>query len=356
MSLINKGELIKQYLAHLLSYELNCPLGKPSEINFQITNRCPLDCKMCNIPVQEEKEDELLSLDEIKQIMDQIYRWAGNDRYISFVGGEALVREKTTLGAIRYAKELGFHTSLVTSGYLLTDDLCQRLLATGLDRVSVSLDGPDEKTHDKIRGDGSYQKARGALKKLNQLRKDQEEDKRLKLDINTVIMSYNFHKLPEIHQLALEMGIDEIFFQSVVPDNRYQEIDYLTDVWIGDNDLGRLNEVIKSLISLKKEYGMISNSVEYLKEVPAYFKNKGQFNGGKCLAGYMNLNIAPDGRLTVCGFGPNVKITEGDIEALWKSQKFRETRKKIKNCKKPCMMLCYRKSSLKELINQIKRE
>ncbi|MFB6088291.1 MAG: radical SAM/SPASM domain-containing protein [Candidatus Aenigmatarchaeota archaeon] len=311
-----------------------------------MTNRCPLRCKMCNIP-DNQKDREELTLEELKRVVDEIVEWNDNEKYVSFVGGEALVRMEDTLEMIRYCRERDLHTTLVTSGVLFEEETPQRLLDSGLDRIAFSLDGAQPSTHNKIRGKKVYGKVIDSIDSMLGLRSDDE----IKIDINTVIMSYNFEELPGIHEIVRSKGLDEIFYQAVVPDNTYREKDglYDNDLWINEDRIPRLKEIMGKLIELKNRYGIINNSKRYFELVPKYFERKQDFKPGKCLAGYMGLNIDPYGDISICGFGPNINVKDDSIENLWKSKEFKETRKRIKNCERPCMMLCYRKARLIDL-------
>lgn len=346
----NKINLIKQYLLHVLSYELNYPFSQPTEINFQMTNRCPLRCKMCNIPDNKKDEPEL-EVGTLKRVVDEVVEWNNNEKYVSFVGGEALVRKEDTLEMIKYCNQKNLHTTLITSGILCDERTCERLLDLGLDRVVFSIDGATVETHNLIRGKEVYEKAIRFLKTMLELR-----DGKPKVDMNTVIMAQNFRELPNIHEKARKMGVDEVFYQAVVLDNTYQNPpDYDSEIWIGEENIPDLRSVMNKLIELKQKHDMINNSRRYFELVPEYFEKKQKFKPGKCLAGYMGLNIDPYGYISVCGYGPNINIKDGHIKDLWKSEEFRKTRKRVKNCQRPCMMLCYRKARIKDLLNELKR-
>jgi MoaA/NifB/PqqE/SkfB family radical SAM enzyme len=181
---------------------------------------------------------------------------------------------------------------------------------------------------------------------------------KIRLDVSTVIMSYNFRELAEVYRLAKKIGFDQIFYQAVVMDNTYKSgaSDYeKCDFWISGEDLPELEKVINELVSIKKlDENFIFNSATYLKLVPEYFRLKEKFNPGRCLAGYMGLNIDPYGSISVCGMGPDINVKTSSLSELWKDGKFKKTRMMIKKCNVPCLMLCYGKFEAKELLKQIK--
>ncbi len=347
MALRKKLEEAKKYLKYFFSYLINYPLIYPKEINFQMTNACTLKCKMCSIwKLPRRKKDEI-SVKEMKRILNEVKNWK-ETRYVSFVGGEALIRMEDTFELIKYAKSLGFFTNIVSNGTLLTKkENCRRLVEAGLDRIAFSLDGAREKTHDFIRGKGNYRQVLRAVKNFLSLKKKYK----IKVDLTTVVMSYNFRELVEIYYLAKKLGVDQWFLQSVVLDNTFKTFNYSSPLWIKGNELEELKEVVKKLVILKlKDPSFIYNSIEYLKAIPEYFALKENFNLGKCMAGYFSLNIDPYGNVSICNYGPNINVIGRKIDEVWKDRRYKVTRVKIKKCRNPCMMLCYQRFSLVELL------
>ena len=345
MDLRKKVENAETYIRYYISYLINYPLIYPKEINFQMTNRCTLKCKMCNIWKLPKKGKEI-SVEEMKRILREVKNWK-NTRYVSFVGGEALVRMKDTIELIKYAHSLGFYTNIVSNATLLKEKICRELLGAGLDRIALSLDGAKRKTHDFIRAKGNYDQVINAAKTFVRLKKQYD----IKVDISTVVMSYNFRELPDLYWLTKKLGVDQWFLQSVVLDNTFRNFDYNSNIWINGKDLEDLKKVIKKLILLKyKDPEFIYNSIEYLKAIPKYFGMKEKFKLGKCMAGYFSLNIDPYGIISICLYGPNINIIGKKVEDIWKSKQYKRTRILIKHCKRPCMMLCYQRFSIPELL------
>jgi MoaA/NifB/PqqE/SkfB family radical SAM enzyme len=345
MDLRKKLEDAEVYLRYYLSYLIDYPLIHPKEINFQMTNRCTLRCKMCNIWKLTSDEKEI-DTDEMKRILKEVKNW-NNTRYVSFVGGEALIKMEDMLEIIRYAHSLGFYTNIVSNATLLTQKVCKNLVDTGLNRIALSLDGAKKEIHDHIRGEGNYKQILKAIKTFLRLKKNYD----IKIDLSTVVMSYNFRELVDIYKLAKKIGVDQWFLQAVVLDNTFRNFDYNSEFWIKESDLEELKKVIRELILLKyKDPEFIYNSIEYLKSIPKYFGLKEEFNLGKCMAGYFSLNTDPYGVISTCNYGPNINLVGKNIEEAWKSKKFKETRVLIKKCKMPCMMLCYQRFSIPELL------
>ena len=259
LKLKEKTNILSQYVKHSASYEMDYPLTYPTEINFQMTGNCNIRCAMCQIP-QNADNNNLLSVAEMKRVLNEARGWDDSVRYVSFVGGEALLRKNETLTMIRFAKELGFHTSLVSNGTLISENVADQLCEAGLDRIAISIDGGKKESHDFIRGNGIFDRAIDGLDRLI-LRRD--DGIRLKVDISSTIMAYNFREMELIHKLAIDHKVNELFFQSVVPDNTFVFDDpavYNTPLWIQPGEIQELMEIIERIIELKRRFRIINNS------------------------------------------------------------------------------------------------
>ena len=61
---------------------------------------------------------------------------------------------------------------LLTNGTLVDEDVASQLIETGVDRIQVSLDGPDAASNDAVRGEGVYDKVLATLELLRGSRID----------------------------------------------------------------------------------------------------------------------------------------------------------------------------------------
>ncbi|MEM5835665.1 MAG: radical SAM protein [Candidatus Aenigmatarchaeota archaeon] len=326
---------------------------KPWRVNFDITQRCPLRCIMCNVWREKAKVSKELTLDELRRLVDEIAEW-GID-HISLAGGETLVRARDVVEFIKHASsKLNMRVDLITNGYYLDEKLCKELLEAKVSKISLSVDGAKRETHDFIRGKGSFDRVMRAARILTKIKKRMKSD--VELEFTTVVTSYNFKELVDIFNLMRKLGFHYITYQAVVPDNTFtRRLDvfykfYESDVWIKEKDLPELENIVKKLVLLKKKTGQIRNTRRYLLFLPEYFRKKERFKTGKCIVGYSYMNIDAYGKLNVCGLGPKISVKDGKLKNLWKSKRYKLTRVLIKRCKRPCLMLCYEKLNFKELL------
>ncbi|MBG6143382.1 radical SAM protein with 4Fe4S-binding SPASM domain [Labrenzia sp. EL_142] len=129
---------------------------------FHMTNRCQLECIHCytNSGPNVSSEGELTPERWIALV--DAFADNGGEK-ILFTGGEALVF-RGCIDVMRRAKERDLEVTLFSNGILIKrylEDLKQVA-----DIVQISLDGPDETSHDAVRGRGSFKKAIEAIKLL----------------------------------------------------------------------------------------------------------------------------------------------------------------------------------------------
>lgn len=143
------------YARSLLAFAVD-GAPRPFSAAFNVTDRCNLRCEYCNFTSFAGPE---LSLTQIAALFERLY--AMGIRRLGIVGGEPLVRKD--IGAIvRLARGRGF---FVTASTNLT--LYHRLpgVLDPAHLIFTSLDG-DRATHERQRGEGSYDGVIAAIREL----------------------------------------------------------------------------------------------------------------------------------------------------------------------------------------------
>jgi MoaA/NifB/PqqE/SkfB family radical SAM enzyme len=109
-----------------------------------------------------------------------------------------------------HATERGLLVALATNGTLVSPSVAKQISASGIRRVAISLDGADAATHDSFRGlPGSFEAALRGLKNV--------QETGLSTQINTTITRRTVHQLPQILELALQLGVDALHTFLLVP-------------------------------------------------------------------------------------------------------------------------------------------
>jgi MoaA/NifB/PqqE/SkfB family radical SAM enzyme len=136
----------------------------PSQIVFNITNRCNLNCIHCFNNSKKKKNDDLHD-DEVLHLVDQICEIKPYN--ICFSGGEPLLRKELLIYSSKMLSEKGIRVCLLTNGVLLNGGTIDELLAAGVTEISISIDGSSQEIHEKLRlNKNSFNGALEALKLL----------------------------------------------------------------------------------------------------------------------------------------------------------------------------------------------
>jgi heme b synthase len=135
---------------------------------------------------------------------------------IIMTGGEPLLRSDI-FDLAQYGTEKGFRMVMATNGTLVTEEIVRKMKATGIQRVSISLDGPTAEMHDAFRKvKGSFE---GSLHGIELLKKGGVE-----FQINTTITQINLHLVPDMLRLAVNVGAVAHHIFLLVPTGRGKEL------------------------------------------------------------------------------------------------------------------------------------
>lgn len=179
-------------------------------VAWEITRSCNLACIHCRASARDCAYEGELSLAECMKVMDQIAEVA--KPIVILTGGEPLLRPDV-FDIAQYGNGLGFRMTLATNGTLLTTQIVQKMIDSGIQRISISLDGATAQSHDAFRQvPGAFD---GALRGIALAR-----EANLDFQINTTITHVNIEEFPKIHELAVSLGAAAHHIFMLVPMGR----------------------------------------------------------------------------------------------------------------------------------------
>ncbi len=180
---------------------------KPRLIFWELTKGCNLRCIHCRASATELSSPSDLSTQAARDIIDQIAEVSSPILVLS--GGEPLFRSDIFQLA-QYGTDKGLRVALATNGTLVTKQVAQKIVDSGVKRVAISLDGVDAATHDTFRGiPGAFDAAITGFRNL--------KDLGMSVQINTTIARHNAHQLPDVLALARSLGADALHTFLLVP-------------------------------------------------------------------------------------------------------------------------------------------
>lgn len=170
-------------------------LRSPVNLTWEVSLACNLRCSHCLSSSGEPAEGELTTAEAL-DLVEQLHR--ARVFQINFGGGEPFMRHdfETILDACH---SRGIMTCISTNGTMIGPDRVDRLAASRLVAIQVSMDGARRETCDAIRGNGVFDKAIKAVKLL--------AASRIPTSINTVLTAQNADEIPAMHQMAKELGV-----------------------------------------------------------------------------------------------------------------------------------------------------
>jgi radical SAM protein with 4Fe4S-binding SPASM domain len=176
----------------------------PLTLHLEIMDSCNLKCKHCfagKLPRREKP----LTLDELGGLFASMANM-GTFR-LGLTGGEPLLRHDL-FDIIDLAIEHGLSPCLTTNGLLITEEIAQALGKRELVWLNVSVEGATSKTHDSIRGKGTFDKL---IKRLSIL------SKYVNFSLAFTIMRINLKEVQACAELADYVGAQAAVFRPLYP-------------------------------------------------------------------------------------------------------------------------------------------
>ncbi|MDD5774190.1 MAG: heme b synthase [bacterium] len=185
-------------------------------IAWEFTSACNLGCVHCRASATTTPAKNEITLAEGKKLIDNVVTFA--KPVIILSGGEPLMRFDEICEISKYATEKGLRVVLASNGTLFTSDRIKKLLASGIQRVSISLDGSTEESHDSFRGlKGAFKEALKGIEELNKAG--------LSFQINTTITKRNKDEIQKIADLVVKLGAAALHIFLLVPTGRGKQIE-----------------------------------------------------------------------------------------------------------------------------------
>ena len=179
-------------------------------IAWEVTRRCPLACRHCRAGAQDCTYADELSTDECLRVIDSIA--AEGSPMIIFTGGEPMYREDLP-ALVRHASKKGLRSVLAPCGKLVTEESLLALKEAGIKACSFSVDGPTKELHDSFRGiDGAFEQITGAMAIARKIG--------MPFQMNAAVSRLNVHALPQMRDLAFDLGASMVDFFFLVPVGR----------------------------------------------------------------------------------------------------------------------------------------
>ncbi|MBW8035875.1 MAG: radical SAM protein [Planctomycetes bacterium] len=179
---------------------------------WESTIKCNLTCAHCRRVETDEAAPSDMATDQAMDMIDQLAAVGKEQGFMPvlvFSGGEPLCRDDI-FDLIRHARKRELQLALASNGTLIDAAIAEKINNSGIQRVSISLDGATSEIHNKLRQlEGSFE---GAIKGIGHLKKAG-----VPFQINVTITRFNAGQLDDVFALAEKLGAVAVHLFMLVP-------------------------------------------------------------------------------------------------------------------------------------------
>lgn len=274
---------------------------------IEITKKCNAACDQCGSRCDINSE-ELLTKEQILSAMRDLKENIGTYTMINISGGEPLLR-KDLFEIMTEITAMGFDWGMVSNGSLITDSVIEKMKASGMKTITVSLDGLRE-THDSLRHlPGSYDKIIEALKKLKAAAFLDH------LQVTFTANKRNVYEFEELYEILNPIGLNSIRVSFMDPIGRA----------LDNTDLLLNREEILYLTGLANKINANPRNTKIIWGCPHFLGGLLERRRFMCFTGIYGASILVNGDIFVC---PNVphrpefiqgNILKDSLSEVWKN-------------------------------------
>lgn len=188
----------------------------PWEMQVHPTNRCNLKCRHCwerraerEIGMSIYDKTAEVSEERLLRLVDEAAEM-GVREWTLVGGGEPMVRDELVIEMCTRIHGHGMRANLHTNGTRFKQEHFERLIAAGLDRIRVSIDGPTQEMNDAVRG-GGFDRAVSNLKLLKAMKESAGVTYPI-VSLHPVITNVIHRDLAGMIDLAVDVGAEGVSF------------------------------------------------------------------------------------------------------------------------------------------------
>ncbi len=205
---------------------------------------------------------------------------------------------------VSYARQKNIYASTSTNAHFLSEDNCEKLINSGLNRLIISIDGTTQDTYEQYRKEGTLQTVIEGTKRLIMIRNKRQAP--LFIIFQFLVVKPNEHQTQEVLDLAKQLGVDEVRFKTA------QLYDYRNG---------------HELMPTQEKYS------RYRLQKDGTYKVKG-VQGNHCWRMWSSSVITWDGDMVPCCFDKDARhkmgnLVDRELKDIWLSSDYRTFRKQV---------------------------
>lgn len=231
--------MFKKGISHLLD--------RPSVIILDIALACNIKCVMCSLDQWGPKG--FMSLDVVESMGGTLSQVPSVALSCS---GEPLFHPKFK-EILRRVRELAptSYMEFHSNGMMLTESVINALIENRLDFITISIDGADKETFNRIRLGANFEEVLENVRLLQTIKK-KKKSLLPKLAIRFVAMQSNINKLSEVLKLAKNIGASIVHVENL---ESYSQ-EYFQEIVYRKEFREKASKIFKNARRYAKEIGM----------------------------------------------------------------------------------------------------
>jgi radical SAM protein with 4Fe4S-binding SPASM domain len=305
LSFFRVWNIIKLYYSYLLAKSLKRvkSKGMPYAASIEPTTACNLGCPECPSGLKQftratgrlDKEEHLRMLSQLGQ---QLF-------YINYYFQGEPFLHPDFLELIKAANQRKIYTATSTNAHFITKTKSEEIVASGLDRMIISIDGLTQETYEQYRKRGKLEKVIEGTKYMIEAKK-KLNSRTPHLIFQFLVVRPNEHEIGDVFELGKSLGVDEVRLKTA------QLYDYKNG-----NPLMPKNE----------------KYARYKKMKDGTYKSKYSISD-HCWRMWSSTVLTWDGKVVPCCFDKDAQHVLGDVlkadfKDIWKSPQYQSFRKQV---------------------------
>lgn len=293
------------YASYYWSKKLGKPIhrGLPMTLSVEPTTACNLRCPECPSGLRSfSRPTGNIQSDFYRQVITEM-----SDTLIFLIlyfQGEPYIHPRF-LDMVNFAHQHKIYTITSTNGHFLDEENALKTVASGLDRLIVSIDGSTQEVYETYRKSGNLSKVLDGTSNLINARKKLRA-KNPHIIFQTLVFENNRLQIPEIYRLAKKLGVDEVKLKTA----QFYDFEKGNPLMPKDSRYSRYKEQADGTYRLK--YNLQN----------------------QCWKMWHSAVVTWDGKVVPCCFDKDASHLMGDLhhapfEVIWKSQPYRDFRQAI---------------------------
>lgn len=217
--------LLKLYVSYKLSNLTGKAIvwGFPFALDYEPTTACNLRCPECPSGLRNfTRPTGMLAYNNFQQTINQVNKHCF---YLMFYFQGEPFLNPSFLDMVSYAKTHNLYVATSTNAHFIDTNKAEQIIASGIDRLIISIDGLGQDTYQKYRVGGDYKKVIAGTKNIVNAKKLSKRGPHIIWQF--IVFRHNEHQIKEVKALGKRLGVDEVRIKSAQLYNPDEKADWM---------------------------------------------------------------------------------------------------------------------------------